>query len=147
MKQTKDSDSPHPLSIDAITRRAVDRSVQPVSLCFIFLAPDSLVIYLRTTLNEAVLDDVSSSRKKLVQLYTWKQGLLSFRNMQRSTCTVLYVLYDTRSTQAPYPCASPLLKRLNLGSVSRRYSACFRRRSASCTFPRPLHTRRSADGP
>jgi len=49
--------------------------------------------------------------------------------------------------QAPCPCASPLRRRLNLGRVSRRYSACFRRRSTSCILPRPLQTRRSAEGP
>ena len=42
--------------------------------------------------------------------------------------------------------ASPRLKRLNFGSISLRYSACLRRRSASCTLPRPLHIRRSVSG-
>lgn len=43
--------------------------------------------------------------------------------------------------------SSPLLSRLNFGNISLKYSACFLLKSASCTFPLPLHTRLSAAGP
>ena len=42
---------------------------------------------------------------------------------------------------------SLLRNRLNLGSISRRYSPCFLRKSCSCNLPLPLHKCRSQLGP
>ena len=89
-----------------------------------------LFVYQRRTLYDLLVDVCNDDRHLTCE-------------QRRPKFAVRRKLGNIRWHHAP----SPRRNRLNLGSISRRYSACLIRKSASWTLPLPLQIRFSAAGP